>query len=126
MSKYLYYNPNPKSLLTNDCVVRAFAYFFGVTWQKAFRDLIEWCIENGVVKFNYRSIYNEYLRQKDYLRHRAPRKGMTVAEFRDDFAELGVVYIVSIKRHLTIIHDKILYDTWDCSNEIVDGYWERR
>ena len=126
MTKYNYYNPNPCKIHIGDCVIRAFAFFFGATWRKAFLDIITWCADRGLVNFNFRSVYNKYLEEKGYQRHKAPEKGITVARFIEEYAENGMTYIVSMPRHLTIIHDKVLYDIGDCSSRKMDGYWERR
>lgn len=122
---FVYYNPNPKGLHTGDCVVRALAFFFGLSWEGAFLDIISWCIEGGVVDFNRRSIYNRYLAAKGFPRHRAPARGMTVREFCERFAKPGMTYIVSMHRHLTIVSGRVNCDIGDCSMKIVDGYWER-
>ena len=126
MANYYYINPNPKGLHTRDCVIRAFAFFFGTTWREAFMDLINWCAERGLVDFNYRSVYNEYLKEKGYNRRSCPEKGMTVSQFMTDFADDNAVYIVSCKqRHLTIVHNKDVLDTFDCRQMTVDGYWRK-
>lgn len=126
MSNYYYYNPNPLKIHTGDCVIRAFAFFFGVTWRKAFLDLIEWCADRGLVKFNYRSVYGKYLEEKGFARNKAPEKGISVARFRDNYADINKIYIIQCPRHLTIIHQKNIIDTFDCSDRTVEGYWERK
>jgi hypothetical protein len=125
MAKYVYYNMNPKQLHTNDCMVRALAYFFGVTWRKAFLDIIEWCANRGWVDWNYRSKYYIYLSERGFERHKAPEKDMTVGKFCDEFAKEGKVYMVQVKRHMTIIDNKEINDTWDCSESVVENYWVR-
>lgn len=125
MAKFVYCNFNPKQLHTNDCLVRALAYFFGVSWRKAFLDIIEWCADRGWVDWNYRSKYNVYLAERGYERHKTPERGMTVGRFCDEFAEEGKVYMVQVKRHMTIVHNKEINDTWDCSDRIVEYYWVR-
>ena len=119
-----YYNPNPKGLHTNDCVVRALTFFLGLSWRGAFMDIISWCADNGVVEFNRRTQYNRYLESKGYKKHRSPR--CTVKDFCEQFAEPGVTYIVSMPRHLTIVSDRVNYDIGDCSQKIIDGYWEKK
>ena len=125
MADFEYYNANPKGLRTGDCVIRAFSFFFGTTWRSAFDDLLSWCADRGLVNFNYRSSYNKYLSEKGYERHRTPKKGLTVCGFCNHFAESGKTYIVSMKGHLTIVQDGKIIDTWDCSDKVIDGYWER-
>lgn len=122
---YEYYNPNPKGLHTNDCVVRALSFFFGMSWRGAFLDIINWCADNGVVEFNRRTQYNKYLEKKGYKRQKPPHKNLTVGEFLDYFAEYGKTYIVSMSRHLTIISNRHIYDIGDCSNKKMDGFWVR-
>lgn len=120
-----YYNPNPKGLHTNDCVVRALTFFLGMSWRGAFLDIINWCADNGVVEFNRRTQYNKYLEEKGYKRQKAPRKNLTVGEFWEYFAEYDKTYIVSMPRHLTIISNRHIYDIGDCSHKKMDGYWVR-
>ena len=63
---FVYYNPNPRNLHTGDCVVRALTAFLNTSWRPAFLDIINWCADRGRVNFNYRSSYNEYLKEKGY------------------------------------------------------------
>ncbi len=120
---YTYKNLNPQQKRTGDCVVRAMAYFFGVDWRTAFYSLITYCADHAVVTFNYRSTYTAFLKEKGYRRMRAPEKGMTVGRFRDEYAEEGKMYLLQVPRHLTIIDDRVLIDTWDCSDRKLEGYW---
>lgn len=131
MAQIVQHNVNPLGLRTGDCVFRALAVFFDTTWRKALDELVSWAADRGKANFNYRSTYNEFLKEKGYVRHRAPKKGMTVAEFCDGFAEPGKMYILSCPRHLTIVtwdiqsKESYVVDTWDCRGKVVDGYWER-
>lgn len=125
MVDFVYYNSNPKNLHTNDCIVRALSYFFGVTWRKAFDDIVAWCADRGLVDWNYRSKYYMYLSEQGFCRHKVCDKSLTVGKFCEEFAEEGKLYMVQIKRHVTIVHNKEIIDTWDCSDRQVDCYWER-
>ena len=98
MAKCAYFNLNPKGLHTSDCVIRAFAYFLGIGWREAFIDLFTWCADRGIVTFNYRSTYYQYLKERGYPKHKAPRKGMTVAQFADEYAKEKMVYILQGNR----------------------------
>lgn len=130
MAEVLFYNANPLKRRTGDCVYRALAYFFGVPWRQALDELVGWAADRGMTNFNFRSCYTEFLREKGYIRHRAPRKGITVSEFCAGYAEKGKMYILSCPRHLTIAEwpehhlECFIVDTWDCNGKIVDGYWE--
>ena len=123
--QFEYFNPNPKGIHTNDCVVTALSFFFGMSWRGAFLDIINWWADHGVVEFNRRTQYNKYLEEKGYKRHTPPRKNLTVGEFREHWAEYGKTYIVSMPRHLTIISNRKICDIGDCSKRKMDGYWEK-
>ncbi len=125
MSRFVYYNANPKQLHTNDCLVRALSYFLGVTWRKAFHDIVEWCADRCLVDWNYRSKYYIYLSEQGFSRHKVSDKTLTVGRFCDEVAKEGKVYMVQIKRHMTIVDNKEINDIWDCSDRQVDCYWER-
>lgn len=124
MNGFAYYNPNPDGDFMNDCVIRAYAFFFGVSWKKAFLDAMQFCAERGLVRFNFPSVFNKYLESKGYKRHRTPRRGMTVGQFRDEFAVEGKCYIVSCPRHFTVVFQKDIVDIADCSKLRVIAYWE--
>ena len=34
-------------------------------------------------------------------------------------------YVISMRRHLTVIANKKVVDIWDCSKEVVGVYWTR-
>lgn len=126
MKQFVYYNLNPLQNHTGDCVVRAFAFFFGIPWKRAFLDLIMYCADKGVVNFNYRSTYYGYLREKGYAKIKPPfREKTSVGEFCENIAKEGKTYLVQIKRHMTIVCNRDVYDTWDCRSKDVDFYWER-
>lgn len=131
MSALLYVNMNPLRRRTGDCVYRALSFFLDVSWRQLLDELVGWAADRGLTNFNFRSTYNEFLKEKGYVRHRAPEKGMTVGRFCAEFAEPGMVYVVSCPRHLTVVKwigwagRPMIVDTWDCSSKIVDGYWVR-
>ncbi len=126
MKQFVYYNLNPLQNHTGDCVVRAFAFFLGITWKRAFLDLIMWCADKGVVNFNYRSTYYGYLREKAYVKHKQlSRQKVSVGEFCEKIAAEGKTYLIQVKRHMTIVSNRDVYDTWDCRDKLVEFYWVR-
>ena len=34
-----------------------------------------------------------------------------------------IIYIVKVANHITVVKNKELYDTWNCSNKSVGNYW---
>lgn len=126
MKQFVYYNLNPLQNHTGDCVVRAFAFFLGIPWKRAFLDLIMWCADRGVVNFNYRSTYYDYLKEKGFVKKKLPFKSkITVGEFCERIAEEGKTYLIQVKRHMTIVCERDVLDVWDCRDREVEFYWER-
>lgn len=122
---FFYYNANPKGIRTGDCVVRAFSYFLGMSWAEALQSLIDWGIKNGLVLFHYRGFYNKYLLERGYKKRKTPNQVLTVRDFCDKYAEDGGLYLIQCPRHVTIVHNKGIVDTWDCGHLKVEGYWDK-
>lgn len=131
MAILMLYNNNPLRKRTGDCVYRALSNFLDMSWRALLDELVCWAADRGLTNFNYRSTYTAFLKEKGYERHRVPKKGITVGEFCDRYAEKGKRYILSCPRHLTVVDYfewkgiSAVMDTWDCLGKPVDGYWER-
>lgn len=126
MKEFYYINLNPLKKRTGDCVVRALAFFLGIPWKEAFFDLIMFCADKGLVNFNYISTYTAFMKDKGYVRQKPPYKGISIGEFCEKIADEGYVYIIQTKRHMTIICDMDVFDTWDCRDREVIYYWKRQ
>ena len=126
MKEFYYINLNPLKKRTGDCVVRALAFFFGIPWKEAFFELIKYCADKGLVSFNYISTYTAFLKDKGYVRHKAPYKGISIGEFCEKVADDDFVYLIHTKRHMTIICDRNVFDTWDCREKEVINYWVKK
>lgn len=122
-----YMNYNPKGRHVGDCVARALAHGLRQTWSETIRDCTEVAIKKGTV-FNDKKGYEEYLKQKGYTKMPQPRHEdgtkYTLREFQKEFND--GLYIVTVAKHMTIVEDGIIYDTWDCGEYSVNGYWKTR
>lgn len=49
-------------------------------------------------------------------------QGLTIEEFLN--LNPKGIFIIRVQGHLTCGIDGVLYDTWDCRNEIVDVVWK--
>ena len=126
-------NNNPLRRSTGDCVYRALATFLGVSWREALNGLVAWAADRGMVKFTYISTLKAYMESLGYTEHKMPKKGVTVAEFCDNYAKKGKVYILNCPkpRHWTVVKwadwqpNAWVVDKGDCRDWKIDRYWER-
>ena len=123
---FMRYNNNPKEKRTGDCVIRALALALDKSWKEVYTDLFNLSIKMSLIVTDPK-VFKKYLKDLDYTQEKMPKtldnKRYTVEEFIDDIAHKNMTYIISIAKHVTVIKDKKLYDTWDCSHKCVGNYW---
>lgn len=124
--EFLKYNNNPKQNKTNDCVIRSIALATGKSWEAVYMDLAQLGCKKGLMP-NDNKNWQAYLKKLGYEKQRMPRKldnkRYTLEEFIDEIAHKNWTYIISIAKHLTVVKDRTLYDTWNCSHKCVGNYW---
>lgn len=119
-SNYRYLNLQPLGMHDEDCVCRAISlavnedYYKVDNQLKLVAQLLE-CDELCVCcyKFLIEKVYglipsNEF-------------KGMAISDFLNVHPE--GIYIIRINGHLTCAIDGVIFDIWDCSEEIIDMIW---
>lgn len=129
---YQYYQPNDKDLkdCQGDCSIRAMTKYFNITWLEAFDQLVVYArktqsmingLDNIKLLMEDKQIpYTSIYKPKD-------KKKITVI----DFAKLHkngnyLLYVrVGYGTHLVTVSDGKYYDTWDCGDRIVYGYWTK-
>ena len=123
---FMRYNNNPKEKRTGDCVIRALALALDKSWKEVYTDLFNLSIKMSLIVTDPK-VFKKYLKDLDYTQEKMPKtldnKRYTVEEFIDDIAHKNMTYIISIAKHVTVVKDKKLYDTWDCSHKCVGNYW---
>ena len=124
--QFINYNANPKGRKTTDCVIRAICTALGDNWENTYRDLVNYSIRQGLMCSDKRA-FTFYLNNKGYKMEKMPKREdntrYTVKEFIDEIADPKTTYIISIANHLTVVKDKVLLDTWNCSRKSVGNYW---
>lgn len=124
--KFIQFNINPKNKITKDCVIRAIATATNKTWESVYRELAELGIKKGLM-INDRNNWKAYLKNLGYEKQNMPRREdrtrYTLEEFCDELAKPNVIYIVKVANHITVVKNKDLYDTWNCSRKSVGNYW---
>lgn len=121
---YHYYNCNPKSRYTDDCVVRAVCTLTNIPWDVAMLELAQSAIETGYMLSTPEN-YGKYLEDRGYKRHKQPVNTdgtkMRFKEFVTKFNGRALAHCG--KGHVTYIENNSTWDVWDVSNEIVGIYW---
>lgn len=124
--EFVKYNNNPKQNKTNDCVIRAISLACNKSWVDVYMDLAKLGCKKGLM-INDNKNWQAYLKSLGYQKQKMPKKQnnkrYTVKEFVDNLADINQIYIISIAKHLTVVKDKKLFDTWDCSYKCVGNYW---
>lgn len=124
--EFIRYNNNPRSRKAADCVVRALSLALDKSWYQIYRELSELGLEECRM-INEPDLYQLYLKKQDLEKQRMPKRPdntrYTVKEFANELADPDKIYILSIAHHITVIKNKDLYDTWDCSHKSVGNYW---
>ena len=124
---FIFHNENPKnSLSAADCVVRAIAKGTNQTWDHVFKGLFEVAFKLKDSP-NTKKTYGKYLKDIGYTMQKQPKNfdgtKLTVQDFINQNPE--GTYICKLRGHLTVVVDGILYDTWNCLDDVVGNYWEK-
>ncbi len=119
-------NLNPSGRKTADCVVRALVKATHTNWSKVYYRLCE----IGGNKFampNEKRVYEIYLEENGFKKQKMLRfsdnSRYTVIEFAD--ANPKGTFVIGVAKHLTVIIDGTLYDTWNCGHKSVGNYWTK-
>lgn len=125
---FTYHNVNPKDRFTGDCVVRALAYANDMTWDEVFFELCSIGINKKLMP-NNEKVYEQFLKDRGWRKQKQPVNydgtKYRAFNFCNVFARPEKRYIISMRRHLTVIANKKVVDIWDCSKEVVGVYWTR-
>ena len=125
--EFIKYNANPKRVKTSYCFVRAITLALDTDWIEVYRDLADIGYRRHRMLCD-KKVTEEYLNNKGLVKQRLPRKEnnkrYTVEEFIDTFAENNKTYLLGLTRHLTVVIDKVLVDTWNCKEKCVINYFE--
>lgn len=136
-NKYFhYYNANPKGKDTNDCVYRALSLFLNVTWEEIAELDARYYLEHG--KFLHEAdgrgalshpVAADYLdvcdKSKKVYEFNLKDGISTMRDFIDRMADSDKVYICPLERHIAVIKDNKVWDTWDSSKGGIGAIYER-
>lgn len=132
MNNFKYYQPNEKDLKDKygDCTIRALSKALDCSWLEAFDLTIPFCREYQCSNiFNLPSQIESEIMAKlgfDYtgVSNKSGTKRPTVKSFALSH-KMGT-YILNVANHEVACVDGIYYDTWDCGNKSLYGYYTKR
>ena len=117
-----YFNPNPKHISANDCVIRALCGFFDLSWDEAYDMLYD---EGRRVKeiptTNW--VWEGLLERKGLVRTymRCATNCPTVREFLN--VNNRGTYILCTGTHVIYARDGNFYDTWNSGDLRVQYFY---
>ena len=129
--RYVYYQPNNKDLKDRfgDCQIRALSKAMNCSWLEAFDKAINVCREEWVsLIFDAPvDIRSRMLRKLGFEYHGVSNKKGNKRPTVDSFAKThpAGTYICGIAHHEVAVVDGKYYDTWDCGDYSVYGYFEK-
>ena len=120
MARFVYLNVNPDGLTESDCVVRAITLASGLPYEEV-EDKLWLTAEllncDMLCRFCYKNFIENILKYPE-----VETDDMTVDEFAD--AHPYGTYLVRVPNHLTVVVDNVIYDIWDCRDEISTIAWQ--
>ena len=118
------YNPHPKGIKTNDCVVRAIATATNTDYLECRKELNRKKKELGYTSYKDTKFLYDYFKGYPRLTFK-PVKGEPRIK-GTDFTMLHPKgsYILKMSGHVVACIDGVILDTWDCSNRSVYTAWE--
>lgn len=114
---YKFYNANSKGNFVNDCVIRAISVAEGKTWDETYEELSDMAQEDGILLDDVNFV-EDYL---DKRYRRIPHCSKTIGELIYEYPK--GIYLVTMKGHITVVIDGVLYDTFDCRERRIWCVW---
>lgn len=122
---YVFFNPNPDGIETDDCTVRAISLLLDRDWDSVyFGIVIQGAIMHKMPSTN--CVWIEYLKRMGYVLRNIPNTCpacYTIAQFcRDN--PVGR-YLLGTGSHVVCVVDGNYYDTWDSGSQVPIFYMRR-
>ena len=119
---YVFYNAHPYGLFTDDCVKRAISLTADMDYMEVQRQLNRYKKITGAKKFYsnknpHRYVENMLISKKIDLKDKITAKDFCKKHRKGR-------YILDMKGHWSCEVDGVIYDTWDCSEELVNFAYE--
>lgn len=125
ISRWKFYNPNPKRKRVGDCTVRAIAKALGQNWEKTFAGLTAYGYEMCDMP-SANNVWGKYLKMNGYCRYMVDDHGQDFYSVEDFCRDNPIgTYILALDNHVVCIVDGYYYDSWDSGQEEPIYYWAK-
>lgn len=122
--KFIKSNPHPTGKKIGDCVIRAISIAENKKWIDIYKNLCDIGAELQDMP-NSKTVYEAYLLRNGWSKQKMPRhisgRRMKLREFADIRGRL--TFIANVVKHLTVVEDNTLLDTWDCGDKCIGNYF---
>lgn len=143
-----FYNANPKSRITTDCVIRAISTATGIPYNTVVMELAEIQCETGFDP-SEKSTYGKYLESKGWKKYKQPKRTDGTKYTGEDFCRIQQNYAGSKWNydhwenddaeircsdkivanigggHVVAIMDGQVWDIWDSTGGCIGNYWTK-
>jgi hypothetical protein len=122
--KWVQYQPNPKNNRTGDCTIRAYTKAEGISWEEAYDMAANYGMEESTMPNDDKVIKRVLEDQYGYTYTKLSKEErVTVNEFAT--ANQHGTYLCLMRGHIVCIVDGLYYDSWDCGDKKITGYWTK-
>ena len=125
-SKYTYYNANNRGSNVGDCVKRSISLAFDMPYTQVSRELNE-LAKGSLYEYNQSQVYSKFILAHGGSSLMYVGEYITVEEFADTIGAQGC-YLLEVSKgrgyHMVCVIDGTVYDSWNCLEYNVDGYYE--
>lgn len=123
---FKFFNPNPKNLTVEDCVIRAISRVTNESWDNTYIGVVMAGFDVKDMPSSARA-WGTYLRNIGFKRFAIPNTCpdcYTIRDFCKDYSTGS--YLLVTTNHVIAVIDGNYYDTWDSGDEVPMYYWQRR
>lgn len=122
---YQFYQPNPRQIRTDDCVIRALTKALGVDWDTAsIYAIVQQIRDSDIYVKNY--VWGNLLLRNNFTKHHLPDTCpdcYTVNDFCNDHKK--GMYVLGTGDHVLTVVDGDYYDSFDSGNMIPIVYYRK-
>lgn len=129
MCEYRRFNNNPKRCITNDALIRSVALALKDNDYNLVFDSLASFSKAQCLAMSDKRLISRYMENLGYQPLNIKVGGktkFTVESFVDNYAKIGETYILQIGNAVTTVVNKVVFDTYNSCNKIVNRVYRVR